>query len=67
MPPEEAVWRIDPDTLREVVLKPQVLLAWLDAAAAVERIWILQALGRLEQAAEEGHALVGTASDPLRP
>ena len=60
-------WRIDSVTLREVIDDPQVFRERLSAAPPLERVWILRMLGRLEEAAREGEAILAAASNRFRP
>ena len=61
------IWRLDPLTLQEVVLDPRALQDRLEGCPAPERIWILQVLGRLEEAACEGEALLTAAANRFHP
>ena len=60
-------WRIDPVSLREVAGDPQVFRERLRVAPPLERVWILRMLGRLEEAAREGEAILDAASNRFRP
>ncbi|GAC1607405.1 MAG: hypothetical protein NVS3B6_21340 [Pseudarthrobacter sp.] len=61
------VWITDRGTLRDVVLDRQGLTERLQACPALERVWLLSLLGRWDEAAEEGEALLAGASHRLHP
>ena len=64
---EDDVWVTDAATLREVILDRAALTARLDSCPEPERVWILAMLGRFEEAAESGEALLASASNRFHP
>lgn len=60
-------WRTDPASLHEVVDDPQIFRDRLPKAPALERVWILGMLGRLDEAASEGETLLAAAPHRFRP
>jgi tetratricopeptide (TPR) repeat protein len=60
-------WRTDPASLREVIDDPQMFIDQLPAAPPLERVWILGMVGRLEEAALEGEAILAASSNRFRP
>lgn len=67
MTPGAEVWRFDPVSLRDVAVDSQALTDRLPGAPALERVWILRMLCRLEEAAREGEELLASASNRFRP
>ena len=61
------VWRFDPATLRDVAVDQPALAGRLPGSPALERVWILRLLGRLDEAAREGEELLASASNRFRP
>lgn len=61
---EDPGWRIDPVTLREVVIDRALLTARLHTAAAADRVWLLRILGDLERSAVEGEAVLAGGGPP---
>ncbi len=61
-----AAWHLDPVTLREVVDDRATLKRELEAAAPVERIWLLRVLGRPRDAVVEGRRLLPDEQDSWR-
>ncbi|MCU6479066.1 hypothetical protein LPN03_01685 [Arthrobacter sp. A2-55] len=60
-------WRSDSKSLLEAIDDPQIFRDRLPAAHPLERVWILGMLGRLEEAAHEGEAILAVASNRFRP
>lgn len=61
-------WRLDPATLREVVLDRAMIESRLDdGCPALERVWILSVLGRDQEAVAEGRLLLAHSRDRFRP
>jgi tetratricopeptide (TPR) repeat protein len=66
-PTTDRIWRIDPTSLREVLLDPEAALAQVHQGSPMERIWALRLLEHLEQAADEAEDLLQRADDPFGP
>lgn len=66
-PTTDRIWRIDPASLREVLLDPEAALAQVRQGAPMERIWALRLLEHLDQAAAEAEALLKRVDDPFGP
>lgn len=64
---EAAIWRVDPATLRDVVVDRAMLEKRLDGCTELERIWILSVLGREQEAVAEGRLLLAHSRDRFRP
>lgn len=60
-------WRLDPATLREVVMDRAVIEGRLEDCPALERVWILSVLGRDQEAVAEGRLLLAHSRDRFRP
>ncbi|HET7140308.1 MAG TPA: tetratricopeptide repeat protein [Arthrobacter sp.] len=63
---EAEIWRVDPGTLRDVLLDKAAVESRLEGCPALERVWILSLLGRDEEAVAEGRSLLAGSHDPLR-
>lgn len=61
------VWRTDPGTLRDVVLDRPAVESRLRDCPALERVWILCLLDRIQEAITEGQDLLAGAADRFRP
>ncbi|ALV42409.1 hypothetical protein AU252_15660 [Pseudarthrobacter sulfonivorans] len=64
---EAEIWRVDPATLRDVLLDKAAVENRLEGCPALERVWILSLLGRDDEALAEGRRLLAGSHDPLRP
>jgi hypothetical protein len=64
---EVEAWRVDPATLREVVLDRAVIENRLNGCPELERIWILSVPGRDQEAIAEGRLLLAHSRDRFRP
>lgn len=61
------LWRLDPGTLREVILDREALRGHLDSCPALERVWVLSLLGHSEESILAGQTLVAEAQDRFLP
>lgn len=66
-PQEDAIWRTDPATLRDVVLDREAMEDRLTQCPALERVWILCLLDRTREAITEGLKLLAGSVDRLGP
>ncbi|WP_139204866.1 hypothetical protein [Arthrobacter sp. OV608] len=64
---EVEAWRVDPATLRDVVLNRAMIESRLDDCTELERVWILSMLGRVQEAVAEGRLLLSHSQDRFRP
>lgn len=65
--PLAEIWRTDPETLRDVVVDRQAMIARLGEYPSLERVWALSLLGRDGQAVAEGRVLLAGSADRFRP
>jgi hypothetical protein len=61
------IWRIDPATMRDVVLNREAVENKLQECTPLERVWILALLERNDEALSEGLALLAEAQDRFQP
>jgi hypothetical protein len=64
---ESEVWRLDPATLRDVVVDRSMAESRLDDCPELERVWILSVLGRDHEAVAEGRLLLAHSRDRFSP
>jgi hypothetical protein len=65
--PLGGIWRMDPVTLRDVVVDRRAMIARLGEYPSLERVWALSLLGRDGQAVAEGRVLLAGSADRFRP
>jgi hypothetical protein len=63
----DKLWATDPTTLRDIVLDRDAIVRRLQVCSALERVWLLGLLGRSDNAAEQGQALLARAVKKFRP
>lgn len=63
----EELWRVDPSTLREVVIDRPAMLARVVEAPPTEQVWMLTVLGQLDEASRAGETILREAQNRYRP
>lgn len=61
------IWRVDPVTMRDVVVNRKALEDELEDCSLLERVWILALLDRVDEALAEGRILLAESTDRFRP
>ncbi|MGY2747683.1 hypothetical protein [Arthrobacter sp. UYCu723] len=65
--PLAEIWRVDPLTLRDVVVDRRAMSARVGEYPSLERVWASSLLGRDGQAVAEGRVLLAGSADRFRP
>lgn len=60
------VWRVDPVTMRDVVVNRKALEDKLEDCPPLERVWILALLDRVDEALAEGRTLLAESADRFK-
>ncbi len=61
------IWRVDPVTMRDVVVDRNALEDKLNDCPPLERVWILALLDRVDEALAEGRMLLAESEDRFKP